>query len=176
MEYEPAWRYQPDKCNCDGEFIEWFKVIYKHYHNLNICHMGTGFDHKVGTELQDHNVLGITYSPEEMARYIDIIQPPYARYFQYKYKVLFTDVHAINYKLLPDFDIVTLFHLGEIYEPGIDSMTMVDVIDVFKNKLTPDGRILAYAKSAAAHLSIPLFDNALELVEVYKDLRIYRAK
>lgn len=171
MTYPQGWKWQPDKCPCDQDFIEWVKN--EMLFGFSILHMGTGLHHRVGIELigGECYTLGLTISPDEVLSYIELVSNNPA--IQYNYSVLFTDIHRINEEILPKFELITLFHLGEI----VDNTSMYRenfVIDQMAGKLNPFGRILAYTNSAA-HI-IPLFDEALELVEEYKSLRIYKPK
>ena len=172
-----GWELQLDKCPCDAEFIEWMMLKLRNNTSkeYNIFHMGTGLHHLVGNKLYPYcNVLGMTYSEEEHKAYIEMAK--LRGVLPSMYHVLFGDIHHLNFRLLPRFDIVTLFHLGEQYEPGTGTISPDVVLLDFIDILNPDGHILAYANSAAKDISIPLFDNAMELVEEYKHLRIYKKK
>jgi hypothetical protein len=56
-------------------------------------------------------ILGVTVSPNEIKRYVKlVVRDPI---LGQNYKMLFTDVHDLQAASLPNFDLVTLFHLCE---------------------------------------------------------------
>lgn len=174
MEQLSGWSYQPDKCNCDAEFIECVKSKDDAL-GFSILHMGTGLHHKVGLELSRlHDVMGITYSAQEMVEYMNFVDRD--SLLTQGYTVLFGDIHNLNYSMLPKFHFITLFHLGEVYDPETTILDAAQVIRELSDTLYYGGRILAYKGSAAAHISIPIFDEVLDFVEEYKSLRIYKPR
>ena len=63
------------------------------------------------SESRRNSVFGITAAPQEYQKYIElaIARPEVLRY----YNAVFGDIYLLNEKLLPVFDVVTLFHLCE---------------------------------------------------------------
>lgn len=170
MTYEPGWAWQPEKCPCDRDFLGWAGDFV----GKTIFHMGTGAHHKVGLELYHYNdVVGLTYSPEELLEYTKLVEQDY--WLQRGYTVFFGNIHHINLKVIPRFDLVTLFHLGEIVPFGYRGGEGL-IISTMQRKLKQNGRILAYTGSVAAPIALPLFDQYLELEQEYKSLRIYNTR
>lgn len=176
VQYEPAWEYQPDLCPADRHFIEYMQS--QKERGLTILHVGTGGHHMVGKYLTPmHYVLGITLSPEEHASYIPLA------HLTARYRVLFGDIYNLPLSLLPRFDVITLFHLGEIYfgEERLREQDTQHLIEhLAKMHLKYDGRIVAYRDSAASW-ALPLFERAMAEAFVnprkskYKSLDIYHA-
>jgi hypothetical protein len=146
-----SWPLRPEDCACDIHFVEYLRreVI----HDKVIFHFGTGAHHLVGKTNLDieppNEILAITASPEEYQRYVEFViaNPRAAK----TYKVLFGDVYTLSPRILPWFDVVTLFHLCEFYEET--TSTYADLNDssllaLFLSRLRPGGRILFYSRSS----------------------------
>lgn len=167
-QYPDGWAWQPDKCPCDQEFIEWMEK----YFGQVVFHMGTGLHHRVGAFVGRQNtVLGVTLAPSEIEAYIEIIKqfPSLGN----SYQVFLCDLHTVDYNLFPTFDIATLFHLGEIVNPYGLSRSMESVVRRTVECLNLNGVILGYTHSVAAHIAIPLMDELLQFQAQYRSLRIY---
>ncbi len=111
--WDDSWDLREKECPCDVHFIEWLdreKIT-----GSAIYHFGTGNHHHVGIECaresRRNSVLGITAAPQEYQKYIElaIARPEVLR----TYNAVFGDIYLLNAKLLPVFDVVTLFHLCE---------------------------------------------------------------
>ena len=78
-----------------------------------IFHFGSGAHHVVGTTQASlgNQTLSITASSEEHQQYVRLVtaQPRLARH----YVRHFGDIYLTNAALLPEFDVVTMFHLCE---------------------------------------------------------------
>ena len=95
------------------------------------------------------------------------------------YQVLFGDLYLMDPRLLPLFNVGTLFHVGESnsYEPDRDQI-LQEILDVMSRRL-PDAPLLFYTGSSAWDRVAPLLDRLvterrLRRVEDYKSLHIYR--
>lgn len=145
-----SWPLQVGNCPCDVHFAEYLEE-----HGVTgktIFHFGSGEHHILGKrnlELgQPNEILAVTASREEHASYVDFIieNPKAAR----SYQVLFVDIYTLTPRLLPTFDLVTLFHLAEFYDEVASAYAPLNdtsLVDLFISKLNPGGRILLYSKS-----------------------------
>jgi hypothetical protein len=149
----------------------------------SIFHFGSGGHHLVGRRNRDaaleNEVLAITASPREHARYVKKVtrDPSLGRH----YRVLFADIYDLSAASLPEFDVVTLFHLFE-YTPTDDQRRRLDdagVLDLFRSKLTRHGRLLFYEGSIGRPRTRGIIERAvadgkISFEEQYKSLLIYR--
>lgn len=125
-------------------------------------------------------MLGITASPHEYQAYIELlIQNPR---LGHTYKAYFGDIYQLDGRLLPEFDYVSLFHLGEYRTAENDAygaLTDLQMALVLADKVKPAGEILFYSGSFAYDQAAVV---AKELVErrsfqatgSFKSLRIIR--
>ena len=127
-------------------------------------------------------MLGITASPQEYDDYVDLlIKNPR---LGHTYKAYFGDIYQLDARLLPQFDYVSLFHVGEFRTPENDAygaLTDLEMTLMLADKTKPGGEILFYSGSFA-------YDKAeavgKELVKQrpssrrrdYKSLRIFRKR
>ena len=95
-------------------------------------------------------VLGITASPQEYDDYIDLlIKNPR---LGHTYKAYFGDIYQLDARLLPQFDYVSLFHLGEYRTPENDAygaLTDLEMTLILAEKTRPGGEVLFYSGSFA---------------------------
>lgn len=175
------WPLSEEECPCDVHFREY--LASRDIGGKSIFHFGTGAHHFVGAgELGRGNpnyVLAVTASPEEHADYIDLIigSPRLARF----YKVIFTDIYTLDGASLPAFDIVTLFHLCEYWDPVKSAYAPLDdrkLLGLMIEKLKPGGQIIAYTRSRSWDKAWPLFEaavaaKALRAAEPFKTLNVY---
>jgi hypothetical protein len=161
---EQAWTFKPE-CPCDLDFINYLRV--NNIKNKSIFHFGTGDHHIIGKDNYERSnpneILAVTTSKDEYLSYCDfILQSPIAANY---YKVLFADIYTLSPKMLPCFDLVTLFHLAEFYDDyqdwgdGIPAVKRLNssyarlndrtLLDLFVSKLNPDGRLLFFTRSDA---------------------------
>lgn len=172
MNYEPGWGYDPIKCPCDLEFLEWFSN--QGLVEQSIFHMGTGLHHKVGLGLAGSNyIMGLTLSPAELLSYTNLCKTE--PWLPASYQVLFGDIAYLNFGHFQPFDLITLFHLGEIAisnHPRYQDKT----IRMALTGLVEGGRVLAYRGSNSFVVVEPLLLEHLVQVEEYKHLVIYKVK
>jgi hypothetical protein len=177
--YNGTWSLDEAQCPCDVHFLEYLKE--KRVRNAAIFHFGTGNHHIVGLKAAEDNnaVLSITASPQEYDDYVELlIRNPR---LGHTYKAYFGDIYQLDARLLPEFDYVTLFHVGEFRTPDNDSysaLTDLEMTLLLADKVKPGGEILFYSGSYAYDKAQAV---AAELVSVrpfaaeadFKSLRVY---
>lgn len=177
------WALDRDRCPCDLELIDYLKQ--SQTENKTIFHFGTGAHHTVGLEnqkfAQPNEILGITASALEHRAYVQRVLNDSA--LAKHYKVLFADIYTLTETILPTFDLVTLFHLCEFYMPENAASTYQtdeSLLQLFLNKLNPDGKLLFYTGSLDWNQARPIvqsFESAgkIKQIDQYKTLLIYSA-
>lgn len=147
---DAAWPLRVDLCPCDTDFVAWLKA--RRIAGRTVFHFGTGSHHIVGVEnarlKRPNRVLGVTASRGEYESYIDLVSADPA--LAISYKALFLDIYTLDARLLPEFDVVTLFHLCEFYDPERSSYAPLDdrkLLMLFLEQLAPKGRIVFYLGS-----------------------------
>jgi hypothetical protein len=157
-----GWPYQPHKCPSDVDFVDWAEKY--DLQGSRIFHMGPGNHHLVGERLGERNtVISATISVEEMRWFTDLIQ--LKPHLMHKYQCLFLDIHAWNSMMMPDFDIFTLFHFGEMVDSRREKYAIADLHDALERIL--DSRsgsgamVFGYDGSSAADRSYPVFREML---------------
>jgi hypothetical protein len=150
--WNAAWSLDVAQCPCDVHLVEY--LVERKAAGGTLFHFGTGKHHIVGQRLHasglDCAVLGITASPEEYEAYIGLLiaNPRLG----HTYKAYFGDIYQIDARLLPPFDYVTLFHVGEFRTPANDSygaLTDLQMTMILADRLRPGGEILFYRGSFA---------------------------
>jgi hypothetical protein len=179
-----TWSLDEAQCPCDIHFVEYLEK--QGAKNATIFHFGTGNHHIVGLRAAQNGsnnaVLGITASPQEYDDYVELlIKNPR---LGHTYKAYFGDIYQLDARLLPEFDYVALFHVGEFRTPENDNygaLTDLEMVLLLADKTKPGGEILFYTGSFA-------YDKAevaaKELVGVkrfepagdFKTLKIYRKR
>ncbi len=180
--WDAFWGLEIEQCPCDVHFVEWLEQ--EKLSGKRIYHFGTGGHHYVGLRCAephlDNTVLGITASPQEYKSFIKLAtdNPNVTK----TYSAYFGDIYTSNARLLPRFDVVTLFHSGEFRGEANDAygaLTDREVMDLFTEQTDKGGYILFYRGSYAydvAERLIPDWMKAMpvEEVEGFKTLRIFR--
>jgi hypothetical protein len=179
--WKASWPLLVDICPCDLHFVEYLQA--QAVQDQVIFHFGTGEHHILGkTNLEaavPNEILAITASREEYDSYIEfIIDNPLAAK---TYKVIFGDVYTLTPRIIPEFDLVTLFHLCEFYDEGSSQYAELDdsaLLDLFLSKLNPGGRVFFYKGSshfARCRVIIDHFVNEARMIQVdeYKTLLVY---
>ena len=176
------WDLHVNVCPCDVHFNEWVearklaaKIIY---------HFGTGTHHVVGIRQAElgNRVFGITASKEEYESYIALVTEN-ARVAK-SYLAYFGDIYLTNARLLPDVDVVTLFHLCEFFHENTTSadyggITDRGLLDLLTDKTRAGGHILFYRGSNDYEKAKPIIaawerEWKVERVEDFKTLLVYR--
>lgn len=150
--WDAYWDHRPAECPCDQDFVAWLDE--REVRDAAIFHFGTGGHHHVGIECaradRRNAVLGITAAPKELDTFVQlaIARPEVLRH----YNVLFGDIYLLNRRLLPVFDVVTLFHLCEFRGEKNDAyggLTDLDVTRLLADHLRPGGHMLFFPGSYA---------------------------
>jgi len=177
-----SWPLKPDVCPCDVDFCDF--IHDNEIREQVIFHFGTGEHHIVARRNVDlrppNHVLAVTASEGEYSAYIKyVIDNPHAGNY---YKVLFLDIYTLSERILPRFDVVTLFHLCEFFREQTSRYAPLDdrgLIDLFISRMRPDGRMLFYRGSSAADKMLPIVNEYVDagklvFAEAYKTLLVYR--
>jgi len=172
--YNRSWKLTKG-VECDIHLADY--LTERNAKNKIVFHFGTGAHHKLGKMATNNIVLGITASAEEYNIYMKEIKndPSLAK----RYKVLFGDIYLLNPELLPQFDIVSLFHLCEYSRGDSDygQMTDLELLRMFVNKLTPNGLLCFFVGSnhyreANKLVSEFINDGSIKMLETYKSIVI----
>jgi hypothetical protein len=182
--WDQKWDLHADICPCDVHFNEWIEA--QGIAGKTIYHFGTGTHHVVGVRQAElgNAVFAITASKEEYDAYVALAADN-SRVAK-SYLAYFGDVYLSNPKLLPDFDIVTMFHLCEFLHPnttsaeygGVDDRGLLDMMTA---KTRPGGHILLYRDSngrGATQAMVHAWKNEqrVERLDDFKTLQVYRKK
>ncbi|HEX2283059.1 MAG TPA: hypothetical protein VHG52_14970 [Thermomicrobiales bacterium] len=182
--WNQTWSLDEVQCPCDLHFVEYLQE--REVRGATIFHFGTGNHHIVGLKGAEKDVnnavLGITASPQEYDDYVELlIKNPR---LGHTYKAYFGDIYQLDARLLPQFDYVSLFHVGEFRTPDNDvygALTDLEMTLLLADRVKPGGEILFYKQSFA-------YDKALAVAEelvkqrpfdqapAYKSLTIYRKR
>lgn len=170
MKDQAGWALHPKICNCDIEFINWLSL--NEVHDKFIFHMGPGLHHQVGiwASYLRNNVVSLTISAEEDAVYDKMIEKRWKDRVSVPYLCQYGDIQDFRPGNFRSFDLVTLFHLGEM---GDDHP--LPVISRFTDQLTPGGSIVFYTGSAAwdkieGRINLP----NLHMQERFKSLEFWK--
>jgi hypothetical protein len=178
-----SWSLDPEGCPCDLDFVEYLQT--HAVQNAAIFHFGTGAHHTVGLGNQKlaapNQVLAVTASAPEHQAYVNLVLKDLS--LGKTYKVLFADIYQLTQEVLPNFDLITLFHLCEFYRPQESAALWHDdrsLLTLCLNQLNPNGILLFYAGSVAfaqAQIILQEFEAAGQIAPVgqFKSLLLYRA-
>jgi hypothetical protein len=174
-----SWPLWPRMCSCDLHFCDFLQE--RNIRSKSIFHLGTGGHHIIGVRnrLEDMGnvILGVTVSPHEIKRYVKLVtrDPVLGQ----NYKVLFADVRDLHAASLPNFDLVTLFHLGEFDSAPGSAHLLSDegVLGLLTSKLNPGGLLALYRQSIGYGRLQPFIEaeiaaGRLEHREDYNSLQI----
>jgi hypothetical protein len=180
------WDLDEAQCPCDVHFNDW--LADRQLTGQCIYHFGTGTHHVVGRAQAENGsgnvVFAITASVEEYETYIELVTGN-ARVAR-SYLAYFGDIYLTDPRLLPEFDVVTLFHLCEFSAPNTASpeyggLTDLDLLIRLTDRLRPGGHILFYIGSFAfdaAERAIAAWEKTRAVARVgeFKTLLVYRKK
>jgi hypothetical protein len=180
------WDLDVGICPCDVHFNDWIRE--QKLTNKSIYHFGTGTHHVVGIAQSENGsgnvVYAITASIEEYEAYIKLVTEK--SNVAKNYLAYFGDIYLTNARLLPEFDVVTMFHLCEFFFPNTASaeyggMTDRKMLDLFTDKTRKGGYILFYPHSisfdsAKAVIAEWEKERPVERVGEFKTLLVYRKK
>ena len=180
--WKDSWPLIEEVCPCDVQFNEWLAV--RKLKSKTIFHFGTGEHHVVGVAQSSRNnrVLGITASKGEYDAYVALVSrnPAVAR----NYVAYFGDIYLTRRELLPELDVVTLFHLCEYFHPNTASqeyggLTDRKLLDLLTDKVRKGGHILFYTRSSDFDKAKPIIAKwakakRVKRVDDFKLLQVYR--
>jgi len=180
--WKESWDLNVEVCPCDSHFLDFLNE--QRIRHASIFHFGTGSHHVVGIDTAEdgsgNHVLGITASTEEYEAYVKLAieRPAITR----SYKAFFGDIYVLDPKLLPAFDVVTLFHLCEFRTAANDAygaLTDLELAELLIDKLRPGGYVLFYKNSMASQKARPVIDKlaarrALVRCPDSQSLEVYR--
>jgi hypothetical protein len=178
--WNATWSLDEKQCPCDIHFCDYLEE--KKVEGAAIFHFGTGNHHIVGLRCARANnaVLGITAAPQEYDDYVKLlIENPR---LGHTYKAYFGDIYQLDPRLLPPFDYVALFHVGEFRTEANDAygaLTDLEMTLVLVDKLKPGGEVLFYSGSYAFDVAERvaaqmMATRPMMFAGEYKSLRIYR--
>lgn len=181
--WDRSWPLDAEGCPCDVHFLEYLRR--EGITGKTIFHFGTGEHHTVGRSCSEpalaNEVLGLTFSKREHEAYIELVirEPRIGRF----YKVLFADVYTLTPRILPRFDLVTLFHHGEFLAERRDEAPLDDqsLIDLFVGRLEPGGKMLFYQGSHGFKRTAPIVEalvaqDRIIQVDEYRSLLVYERR
>lgn len=180
--WDAYWGLEVEQCPCDIHFVEWLEA--QGIKDQRIYHFGTGGHHYVGIRCAEPalncTVLGITAAPKEYASFIELLteKPTLSK----TYSAYFGDIYTSNARLLPRFDVVTLFHSCEFRQEANDAygaLTDLEVMQLFTDQTEVGGHILFYTGSFAYEPAAKVIESwrtsrAVEEVDAFKTLRVFR--
>jgi hypothetical protein len=176
------WDLHVNVCPCDVHFNDWVEA--RGLAGKTIYNFGTGTHHIVGLRQAElgNCVFAITASKEEYDSYIALVTEN-ARVAK-SYLAYFGDIYLTNARLLPDLDVVTLFHLCEFFQENTTSaeyggITDRALLDLLTDKTRVGGHILFYRGSNGYEATKPVVaawerERKVERVEDFKTLLVYR--
>jgi hypothetical protein len=182
--WHAKWDLDEAQCPCDIHFNDW--IAANRITGKTIYHFGTGKHHVVGitqaTNGSDNVVFGITASIEEYESYIALVsaQPKVAK----NYLTYFGDIYLSNARLMPAFDVVTLFHAGEFIADNTTSAAYggaddTGVANIMLDRMPSGGYLLFFHGSFAHDKAAAIAEKLVEQKKVerlpdYKTLLVCR--
>lgn len=152
--WDAKWDLDEAQCPCDIHFNDW--IVANKIAGKTIYHFGTGTHHIVGIA-QAANGLGnfvfaITASVVEYDTYIKLVSQNH--HVAKSYVAYFGDIYLTDARMLPMFDVVTLFHANEYIHDdtpsaeygGLDDLRLARVM---VERTRPGGHVLFYRGSFA---------------------------
>lgn len=177
--WKDPWPLNVAQCPCDVHFTAWLATLGREAQS--IFHFGTGAHHHVGLNAAalGHNVLGVTANEDEYAAYMRLaVENPHLGKY---YRAMFGDIYQSNPALLPEFDIITLFHLCEFWFESNAPFARYDdagLLEMMTVKLRKGGVILFYKGSyaydaAAKHITPWAEKHQMREDKPFESLRIF---
>ena len=180
--WDANWGLELELCPCDQHFVE--LLAERGIENSTIYHFGSGGHHLVGVECmkagKGNVVMSITAAPPEHKEYekLLIAEPRLAHH----YICYFSDIYTFEGRLMPMFDVMTLFHLGEFRTAANDAYgahSEYEVLRRLARQTRTGGLICFYRGSNGWNETAPLIERALAegLIVAdghYKTLPLYK--
>jgi hypothetical protein len=91
------------------------------------------------------------------------------------YKAMFLDIYTLDARGLPEFDVVSLFHLCEFHDPVRSAYAPLDdrkLLTLFLGRLKPQGRIVFYLGSNGRDAMLRLVDTFIAAGKLAVDERV----
>lgn len=178
LNWGDAWELDESVCPADLHLIDWIKQ--QNITDSSIFHMGTGAHHRLGMHMSlngsNNMVMGITACPEEYKRFLDMmLENPFVGRC---YKPFFGDIYQLDARQLPQFDVISIFHLGEFTNEirgGITGLTDEEVLDLLISRAKADTRFVFYKNSFGLPKIRESVKSRFELIEEFKTLLVYKA-
>lgn len=179
-----GWELNSQTCPPDLDFIEFLKHDMPEKEPVRIFHLGCGLHHKVGlwaAGTKNAFVRSISITPAEVIEYMRLATDD--PNLNTHYLVDFGDIHLHPSALLPHFDYVTLFHLGEISGQADNyaypGRTILQVVVLFISHIFENGKIFFFNRSVAwKQIENPVYSYLCETlhwkISNYKSLVIYQ--
>lgn len=180
--WDASWPLLVEQCPCDVHFCEWLDDA--QVKGAAIFHFGTGEHHCIAKHIAQrpetgNSIYGVTASKNEYQTYIDLViaDPEVAKI----YNAVFCDIYLLRKPLLPVFDVVTLFHLGEFWNEKNQSygaMTDRQLTELMLDRMPSGGKLLVYKGSYAfdkAEAVVDALEKEGQIVREpdFKTLRVY---
>ena len=184
--WDAKWDLDEAQCPCDIHFNQWIEA--NNISGKTVFHFGTGTHHIVGLTQAANGlsnaVIGITASVVEYEAYIKLATEQ--SHLLKSYMAYFGDIYLTNPRLLPDLDVVTLFHAGEYIHDNTSSaeyggMTDAGVLDLLTTKARPGAFFLFYKGSFAFDRADAMAQawakkNGAERMADFKTLMVWRTR
>jgi hypothetical protein len=163
--WDHFWDLRVKECPCDVHFCDWLDE--NAVSGKAIFHFGTGGHHLLGLHNVEKDrknaILGITASPGEIRTYETMIteNPELG----WGYKAHFGDIYQLDARLLPVFDIVTLFHVGEFRTEANDAyggLTDYAMVKLMAGQTRTGGTVTFYTGSYAYDIAKRVHDELVE--------------
>jgi tetratricopeptide (TPR) repeat protein len=155
-------------CPADRDIATYLDLFEPSDAGLTVFHFGTGAHHHIGLanhrRQQPNRVIGITASPGEYQRYMQLCVQNGS--LGSNYLVYFGDIYNLRPEYLPTLDVASMPHIGEYYdasqvkEPGVHVGGSTDrsyaplndssLVEMIVDKLVVGGRLLIYLHSHGA--------------------------
>jgi hypothetical protein len=160
--WDASWDLNPDLCPCDIHFMDWIDA--RGIKGKTIYHFGSGSHHLVGMRNleagEPNHIVAITASPGETEAFtkMAIEHPKLAR----SYITHFGDIYLFNGRLMPKFDVATMFHLCEFRDERNDAygaLTDEQVLRDVAAHMNPGGLIVFYEGSDGWKKTAPIVEK-----------------
>ena len=180
--WDANWGLELELCPCDLHFVE--LLADRKIENSVIYHFGSGGHHLVGVECmkagKGNVVMSITAAPPEHKEYEKLIirEPKLAHH----YICYFSDIYTFEGRLMPVFDVTSVFHLCEFRSDAQDAYgghTDWDVLRRLCKQTRAGGLVVFYAgsdgwKRSEPHVARAVAEGFIEADGQFKTLPIYR--
>ncbi len=180
--WDANWGLELALCPCDQHFVEF--LADRQIAGSVIYHFGSGGHHLVGVECmkagKGNAVMSITAAPQEHKEYEKLIiaTPELAHH----YICYFSDIYTFNGRLMPMFDVTTVYHLCEFRSDANDSYgghSDWEVLRRLCKQTRAGGLVTFYNGSNGWSQTAPLVEKAvaeglLEADGIFKTLPVYK--